>query len=60
MECVKETVLKLNSLNEKTDFELIETDQREQICELIINLFLKIRYIEKFEDITMARLVVLI
>lgn len=33
---VKETVLSLNVLNESCDHSLIETDQREQICELII------------------------
>lgn len=33
---VKKTVLALNELNEKCDFELIETDEREQICEIII------------------------
>jgi hypothetical protein len=34
MGAVKEAVLALNALNE--DYNLIETDQREQICELII------------------------
>jgi|SRR5690554_1387931 len=33
---VKETVLALNDLNESCGHSLIETDQREQICELII------------------------
>ena len=32
----KKTVLDLNALNEKCDGSLIETDQREQICELLI------------------------
>ena len=36
MSAVKETVLTLNDLNESCDHSLIETDQREQICELII------------------------
>mgnify|MGYP000020240115 CR=1 FL=1 len=36
MNAVKETVLALNELNENCDHGLIETDQREQICELII------------------------
>ena len=32
---VKDTILKLNALNEKCDYNIIETDQREDICELI-------------------------
>ena len=35
MELVKNTILKLNSLNNKCDDGLIETGQREEICELI-------------------------
>jgi hypothetical protein len=37
MAVVKNTVLKLNKLNEKCDGGLIETDQREDICKLIIS-----------------------
>ena len=33
---VKITVEALNELNESTEFQLIETDQREDICEIII------------------------
>lgn len=36
MNTVKEAVLALNVLNESCAHSLIETDQREQICELII------------------------
>lgn len=36
MNAVKEAVLALNVLNESCAHSLIETDQREQICELII------------------------
>ncbi len=36
MAAVKGTVLALNALNEKCGGNLIETDQREGICELII------------------------
>lgn len=36
MSAVKEAVLALNKLNAQCDDSLIETDQREQICELII------------------------
>lgn len=37
MAAVKATVLELNDLNEECEHSLIETDQREDICELIIN-----------------------
>ena len=32
---VKKAVLALNKLNEKTDYALLETDERETICELM-------------------------
>ena len=35
MKCVKKAVLALNKLNEKTDYALIETVERESIWELI-------------------------
>ncbi len=35
MRVVKRVVLALNKLNEKADFEMIETDQREQLYEYI-------------------------
>ena len=35
MTVVKKLVLSLNKLNEKTDYELLETDERESICVLI-------------------------
>lgn len=35
MEQVRTLVLALNTLNEKTDYTLIETDAREAICEVI-------------------------
>ena len=34
--CVKDVVVKLNGLNEQTDGHLIETDQREVLCEYIL------------------------
>lgn len=37
MEAVKRVVLELNDLNEQCGHSLIETDQREDICELIID-----------------------
>ena len=36
MEAVKDAVLELNKLNDSCDGNLIETDQRELLCELII------------------------
>ncbi len=36
MKIVENTVVALNHLNEETEYELIETDQREDICEIII------------------------
>lgn len=37
MEAVKTVVLALNELNAECDGNMIETDQREQLCELIIS-----------------------
>ena len=52
MKVVQKIVLKLNELNEKCEHELIETDQREQLAE-IINLAGNLKgYNEKDEDIT--------
>ena len=36
MKIVEKTVLALNGLNEKCEYELIETDQREDIAEILI------------------------
>ena len=35
MDCVQETVLELNELNEDTDYAMIETEERENIWALI-------------------------
>ena len=35
MDCVQKTVLDLNQLNEDTDYSMIETEERENIWELI-------------------------
>ena len=35
MDCVQKAVLDLNQLNEDTDFSMIETEERENIWELI-------------------------
>ncbi|AYM99907.1 hypothetical protein [Chryseobacterium sp. 3008163] len=52
MEIVKITIEKLNKLNEKCDFELIETSEREQIAEIIILESSKKGYNKPEEDIT--------
>lgn len=52
-EIVKTAVLALNDLNEKCDFSLIETDQREDICEFIIKTAYFFNFIQnENEDIT--------
>ena len=52
MEIVKSTVLKLNELNKKCDFFLIETNEREQIVEIIILASSEMGYNTVDEDIT--------
>lgn len=49
---VKDTVIKLNVLNTKCGSELNETDQREQIAELIIISSELMGYNTRNEDIT--------
>jgi hypothetical protein len=52
MKIVKDLILKLNDLNEACEGSLIETDQREQICSIIILAGHHKGYNEKDEDIT--------
>ena len=49
---VKSTVLQLNTLNEVCEGELIETDQREEICGLIINATALLGFNESGADLT--------
>ena len=35
MSCVEQAIIALNELSEETDYAMIETDKRENICELI-------------------------
>ena len=49
---VETTVLALNDLNEKCEYELLETDQREYVCEIIIQAGAIMGYNDEFEDIT--------
>ncbi len=52
MSIVKSTVLKLNALNDRCDGSLIETNEREQIAEIIILAGHKMKYNSIDEDIT--------
>lgn len=52
MELVETTVLDLNDLNEDCDYSLIETEQREFICEIIIQAGAIMGYNDENEDIT--------
>lgn len=52
LQVVKMTVIKLNELNEKCDFQLIETGEREQIAEIIISTGNLKGYNTLNEDIT--------
>ena len=49
---IKTTILKLNDLNERCDHSLIETNEREQIAEIIILAGHKMKYNSLNEDIT--------
>ena len=49
---VKYLVTSLNKLNERSDYTLIETEQREDICKLINESAVDIGLEKKYEDIT--------
>ena len=49
---VRNTVMKLNALNDRCDGALIETDQREQICEFIIQAGAMRGFNRPDEDVT--------
>ncbi|HNX58987.1 MAG TPA: hypothetical protein PKK43_07795 [Spirochaetota bacterium] len=49
---VRKTVLALNDLNEKVDCSIIETDQREDICDILIYSGFLLGFNKKDEDIT--------
>jgi len=53
-EQVRATVMKLNALNERCDSELIETDQREDICAIIIRIGYLHGFNDENEDVTEA------
>lgn len=52
MKLVKSTVTKLNKLNEKSGYQLIETGEREIICDIIIRAGQEKGYNKLDEDIT--------
>ena len=52
MTFVKHAVLQLNELNGKCEDELIETDQREDICEIITIAGNLLGYNDRGDDIT--------
>lgn len=52
MKLVEKTVLDLNDLNADCDGELIETDQRENICEVIIQSGFLMGYNAEDDDVT--------
>jgi hypothetical protein len=49
---VRAAVLQLNALNDECEGELIETDQREMICELINSTTARRGFISADEDVT--------
>lgn len=52
MKCVEKVVKALNKLNEKTDYCLIETDQREYLCPFIEDAAVEAGLPKPKEDIT--------
>ncbi|MBQ5782855.1 MAG: hypothetical protein IKV52_00400 [Oscillospiraceae bacterium] len=52
MEQVKNVVEALNTLNEETDYSLIETDAREDICEFINTTAAECGLEEFYDDVT--------
>ncbi len=52
LECVKVTVLRLNDLNGRAGHELIETGQREEICEYISRAGSLLGFHDDAEDVT--------
>lgn len=52
LELVKSTVIQLNTLNENAGQDLIETDQREEICGFIIKAGAVMGFNSEDEDVT--------
>ena len=52
MKHVKTLVLALNKLNEKTDYCLLETEERESICEIIQESAIACGLSDPSDDIT--------
>jgi hypothetical protein len=51
LHCVKKAVLELNALNDSVDGSLIETDQREDLCEYLL-LAAQSAGLDREDDIT--------
>jgi hypothetical protein len=51
-QCVKATVIKLNELNDQVGGDLIETDQREEICKFIISAGALLGFNDQDDDVT--------
>ena len=52
MECVKNVIVALNKLNEKCNYSIIETDQREYLCPFIEDAAVTAGLPQPQEDIT--------
>ncbi len=52
IESVKKVILELNMLNEKCEHELIETDQREDLCQFIEDTSIIAGLLKSENDIT--------
>ena len=52
MECVKDVILALNNLNEKCNYRIIETDQREYLCPFIEDAAVAAGFPQPKDDIT--------
>jgi predicted transcriptional regulator len=52
LKAMKSAVVKLNKLNDRCDGQLIETDQREQLCELMITAAQRAGLVSTVYDIT--------
>ena len=50
--CVKKAVLALNKLNEKADYALLETGERESICEILQNSAVACGLTDADDDVT--------
>lgn len=52
MEAVKNLVLALNELNEKAEYALLETEERENICDIIQRSAEECGLLQEIDDVT--------